>query len=118
MAKFNYLKSQSTAARLIAKFGQVGVIRRIESAGDPWNPTQTEVDHTCTFVVLDYSFYELANSLVEVSDRKIYLAPKDLVIEPTVADNIIIGGNAFSILRVTPLNPAGIIVFYELQARG
>ena len=121
MTGFNYAAGRATADRLIARFGQAGAIRRKEDKPDnpePWKPEQTEVDYPCKLVVLEYSAYELQGTLIEANDRKVYVAAGGLAVEPAVADKVIIGGSEFTIIRVSPLNPAGVVVYYELQVRG
>lgn len=113
---YNYASSQATADRLIAHFGQAGVIRRTTSTGDAWNPTQTSTDYDCTLVVLDYSTTEKNGTLIQAKDRKVLIATDGLTIEPTDADKLVIGSAVYSIVSVKPLSPAETVILYEVQA--
>lgn len=117
MAKFNYARSVATANRLIDKFGQTGAIRRTETSGDPWNPGTSDTDYPCILVALDYDQKDIDGTLIKSTDKKVYVATKGLTIQPTTTDKAIIGGVVSSILQAKPLNPAGIVVYWELQAR-
>lgn len=114
---FNYASSQATAERLIESFGQSASIRRVALSGDSWAPTQTNTDHACTVVVLDYSHAERAGTSVQSKDRKVLVSTDGLSIEPTPADKFILGAVVYEIVTVKPLNPGGTVVLYELQAR-
>lgn len=117
MAKFNYTRSVATANRLIDKFGQIGAIRRTETSGDPWNPGTSDTDYPCTLVELDYDQKDVDGTVIKLTDKKVYVAAKGLTIQPTTTDNVIIGGVVSSIVQAKPLNPAGTVVYWELQAR-
>lgn len=119
MAGFDYARSRATADRLITRFGQQGAIRRAGApSGDPWNPTPgTSTDHACILVVLDYAASEIDGTLIRATDRKVYVAAGGLAIEPMESDRVVIGGAALEIVRVTTLAPAGVAVYFELQAR-
>ncbi|MBA8846260.1 hypothetical protein FHW02_004350 [Ochrobactrum sp. RH1CCR137] len=117
MAKFNYARSVATANRLIDEFGQTGAIRRTETSGDPWNPGTSDMDYPCTLVALDYDQKDVDGTLIKSTDKKVYVATKGLTIQPTTTDKVIIGGIVSTIVQAKPLNPAGMIVYFELQAR-
>ncbi|NKC29145.1 hypothetical protein [Brucella ciceri] len=117
MARFNYARSVQTANRLIDKFGQIGAIRRTETSGDPWDPGTSDTDYPCTLVALDYNQKDVDGTLIKSTDKKVYVATKGLTIQPTTTDKVIIGGIVSTIVQAKPLNPAGMIVYFELQAR-
>ncbi|PRD42118.1 hypothetical protein C5748_18385 [Phyllobacterium phragmitis] len=119
MSKFNYPKSQATADRLLKKFGQNGqIVRDVQAGGDPWNPTDpTTETYPCTLAVLVYDDKDIDGTLIKATDKKIYMSSKGLAIEPTTTDKIVIGGASHTIVKVKPLNPAGLVVFYEAQVR-
>lgn len=117
MAKFNYARAVATANRLIDKFGQTGAIRRTETSGDPWNPGTSDTDYTCTLVALDYDQKDVDGTLIKSTDKKVYAATKGMTIQPTTTDKVIIGGVVSTIIEAKPLNPAGTVVYFELQAR-
>ncbi|GAA5540447.1 hypothetical protein [Brucella sp. NBRC 113783] len=117
MAKFNYARSVQTANKLIDKFGQTGAIRRTETSGDPWNPGTSDTDYPCTLVALEYDQKDIDGTLIKSTDNKVYVATKGLTIQPTTTDKVIIGGVVSTIVEAKPLNPAGTVVYFELQAR-
>lgn len=117
MTAFNYTRLQDTAKRLIARFGQTGALRRMESDNDPFNPSQTPVDHVCTFAVLDYAKKDVDGTLIRQTDQMVYLSVAGLSITPETTDQLIVGGAVMTVVNVKPLSPAGTVLFYELQVR-
>ena len=117
MAGFDYTRSRRTAVRLIKKFGQRGAIRRATLSGPAYDPVETDLDHPCTLVDLDIDERSIDGTLVLHGDRTVYLSTEGPAIEPLRTDKVVIGGNPHTILVVRPLQPGGLIVFWELQAR-
>ncbi|KAB2692563.1 hypothetical protein [Brucella intermedia] len=115
--KFNYARSVKTADRLISKFGQTGAIRRTETSGDPWDPSTSDTDYPCTLVALNYDQKDVDGTLIKSTDKKVYVAVAGLPIQPTTTDKVIIGGVVSTIVEAKPLNPAGTVVYWMLQAR-
>jgi hypothetical protein len=115
---FNYARSQATADRLIKRFGQTGTLRRPTSTGPGYNPTAGEPeDHSCTFVVEDYTNREIDGARILATDKKVLLSKVGLAIEPATSDKLVVAGAEHHIIRIAPLSPAGTVVFYELQVR-
>ncbi|MBZ9600749.1 hypothetical protein [Phyllobacterium chamaecytisi] len=118
-AKFNYARSQQTALRLITKFGQAGsVVRDVPGGGpvyDPGEPVPTS--YACTLAVMKFDNRDIDGTLIKASDKKVYIAAKGFAIIPVTTDRLLIGGLSHTIVRVMPLNPAGINVYFEVQAR-
>lgn len=117
MAGFNYTRSRGTAVKLIAKFGQAGAIRRTTVSGPVYNPVTTDEDFPCKLVDLDVEESSIDGTLVLRGDRTVYLSTEGLTIEPLRTDRVLIGGEAHTIIDVKPLQPAGLVVFWELVAR-
>lgn len=117
MASFDYTRTRATAERLISRFGQTGALRRTTSSTDPFNPTQTTTDYTCTCVVLDYSKRDIDGTLIKQTDQMVYLSTSGLTITPETTDRLVVGGAVLTVVNVNPLSPAGTVVFYELQVR-
>lgn len=126
---FDYARTRATAERLIARFGQVGALRRTVDDNDPFNPSQTTTDHRCTFAVLDYAKKDIDGTLIRQTDQLVYLSTAGLAIAPETQDRLVvggawqsspvayIGGAVMTIVNVKPLSPAGTVVFWELQVR-
>ncbi|BAQ18315.1 hypothetical protein [Methyloceanibacter caenitepidi] len=123
MATFDYAKSEATAQRLIAKFGQAGAIRRVTGSNDPgtpWDPsddTETTTDYDCTLVVLEYGKMEVDGTLILATDRKVLVSTAGMTVEPLVSDKLVIGSDVYEIVTVKPLNPGGTVLLWEVQAR-
>jgi hypothetical protein len=117
--KFNYARAQATALRLLEKFGQTGsIIRDVPGSGPDWDPgPPVPTTSPCTLVVLKFDNKDIDGTLIKASDKKVYIAAKGLSIAPTTTDKVMIGGVSHTIVRVMPLNPAGINVYFEIQAR-
>ncbi|MBB3234436.1 hypothetical protein [Phyllobacterium endophyticum] len=116
---FNYARAQTTALRLLEKFGQFGEIwRDVPGSGPVWDPGETTIQKTpCTLAVLRFDNRDIDGSLIKASDKKVYIAAKGLAIVPVTTDKLMIGGLSHSLVRVWPLNPAGTNVYFEVQAR-
>lgn len=119
MLKFDYAKSQITALRLLDKFGMAGqIVRGTPGSGPVWDPGEPVVtSYPCTMAVLKFDNKDIDGTLIKATDKKVYVAAKGLSIVPTTTDRISIGGVQHTIVRVMPLNPAGVNIYYEFQAR-
>lgn len=112
-----YPKLQQTAARLIAKFGQAGAIRRTTTSGPAYDPETVTTDHPCQLAVMQYTDDKIDGTLIMRGDKLVYLSTAGLSVEPSTADKVLIGGEEHAIVNVKPLSPAGLVVFWEVQAR-
>lgn len=115
MAAFDYARPKATAERLIKRFGKSGAIRRMESSGDPWNPTLAPVDHDCTLVVTDYTLRERESTLIGAKDRKVLISTEGLTITPTNSDKLRLGGVDYEIVRIDPLEPGDTVIMWQAQ---
>ncbi|WP_432475242.1 hypothetical protein ACRRRS_14715 [Brucella anthropi] len=87
------------------------------SENQQWNPGTSDTDYPCTLVALDYDQKDVDGTLIKSTDKKVYVATKGLTIQPTTIDKVIIGGVQSTIVEAKPLNPAGTVVYWEVQAR-
>lgn len=126
MSTFDYARSKKSADRLVAKFGQVVSLRRIERVGGvPWDPTSgtlTAVYYTTKAAIVEFEQNEIDGTAILATDRKAIMAVGDLTITPTTTDTFVIGDGSdeaegSTIVRVMPVNPGGTVVVYELQIR-
>ncbi len=117
MEAFDHDKARATAERLIAKFGQKGILRRITSTGPDYDPVQSSEDFPCSLVDLDRSQAHIAETLIQRGDRMVYLSTEGLPITPTLADKLLIGSAEHAIVDLQPLSPGGTVVFWQLQVR-
>jgi hypothetical protein len=117
MSAFDYVRAAATAHRLIAKFGRAITVRRTANSGTAWAPTLTATDYTATAAVLEYTARDIDGTLVKVGDRRVVISTTGLAIEPTTQDRLVIGGEEMGIVRVMKMSPAGVNVYFEVQAR-
>jgi hypothetical protein len=116
LGAFNYNRSRATAERLIKKFGMAGAVRRQTNTGPAYDPAVITTDYPCRLVVLDYDDAKIDGTLIRRSDKLIYLSTEGLAVMPTGADAIVAEA-AYQIIDIKPLSPAGVVVFWEIQAR-
>lgn len=118
MTSFDYSRSQQTANRLIDRFGSTATLKRPNTSGTAYNPTEgTPTSYTVTVVVQDYRNAEIDGTRVLAGDKKVMMAKGSLAIEPATSDKLVIGGAEHAIVEVRPLNPGGTVILWELQAR-
>ncbi|MCR6502589.1 hypothetical protein MUO32_26535 [Shinella sp. CPCC 101442] len=117
MANPLYTRLQATAQRLIAKFGQQGTVTRLVQSGPSYDPVQTPTDYPCMLVVMDYEDRAIDGTLILRTDKLLYVSTQGLSIAPDRADTISVGEQTFAIKNVKQINPAGLVVYYEVQGR-
>lgn len=123
MAGFDYVKSRATADRLIKRFGQTGtLIRMIPGSGPKSNPgPSTSVSFPMTIVVLSYDRREINNTNILSTDKHIFASTLGNTfgeIEPSTDTIAASDGNIYTIVPpVSQLNPGGVNVLWDLQAR-
>lgn len=117
----DYTLPRSTADRLLTKFGQSVSIRRITTSGPAWEPTQTAVDYATTAAIVDYTARQIDGENILITDRRALVAAGPLITQGVTSvappDTLVVGGVAVPIVRVTPINPAGVTVLYDCQLR-
>lgn len=59
----------------------------------------------------------LAGGLFEVGDLRLFMAA-DMAITPKPQDRVVVDGETYRVVRVTPHGADGIADYYELQVRG
>lgn len=105
----------STDAGFTAVLTQTSV-----AGGDAWDPgsgTETTVNTDVTIVVSEYALSEIDGTTIQAGDRKV-LMTATAGVEPRPSDVLTISGKAYTVINAMPLAPAGIVVMYEVQARG
>jgi hypothetical protein len=114
---FNYTQSQATADKLIKNFGRAISLKRIAKTGSAYDPTQAESLTDLQAAVVDYSRFNMNETLIERGDKLVYVSAKANDAEPLKEDILVIDGEDFAIININALKPAGIVVYYEIQAR-
>jgi hypothetical protein len=117
MTLFNYARAQSTALRLLDKFGAAAqIVRDLPGSGRVYDPGDAvSTPFPCIMAVLKFDNKDIDGTLIKVTGKKVYIAAKGLSIVPATTDKLMISGVAHTLVCVMPLNPAGITVYYEVQ---
>ena len=107
-----------TADDLLSEFGQPVTIRHTESAYDPATGTTTETitDTGTVGAKLPYGDRQIDGTLILSNDEQLYVSPVG-VSSIVPGDRVIIGSDAYSVVRVKTTAPAGVDVIHELQIR-
>jgi hypothetical protein len=119
-----YIKLQSTALRLITDKGKTFVLR--VTSGGTFNPAtnaitgQTVTDHNIKAVSVNKTKDDRQLQYAGIDPVKNYIkvllvAAKDLAVIPTTSDIIFDGSKQYKIISVNPLQPADIILVYEIK---
>lgn len=119
MTKFNYARAQTTALRLLDKFGAAGEIHRdVPGSGPIYDPGEPTVQKSpCTAAILAIELKDVDGTLVKSTDQTAYVAAKGLAIEPTTTDRLMFNGKSYTIVKVGPIQPAATIVYHKLFVR-
>jgi hypothetical protein len=117
----DYKELGDTAYELLEELGQ-DVILNYKNTGT-YNPsTNTQVSIppsslTIKGAVLNYKAYQIDGQIIKKNDLRLILESKHIAIEPSLRDTISISSESFSIMNIVKLNPAGVIVYYDIQLR-
>jgi len=117
----DYQDIAEEASCAIADAGTTLTIKRsVSGVTDPITGITTggTVDlHTVTGVKLRFKNTDIDGTLVKSGDLRILLSVEGLTVIPESTDTIMISGIDWKIIDVKPLEPAEIVVLYELQVR-
>ena len=110
---------RKVASKLMAKFGGVATIRRIQTG--IYNATsgtisETSVDTTVRGVLQDVNLREV-NDLIQAGDKRLLVAAADLTSAPTTADRVIISGRTLQVVQVQTIEQDNTAITYELILR-
>jgi hypothetical protein len=113
---FNYAALQSSAGTLLQNFGrQLTFTRTTKGSYDP--NTGTTSDSSATYqkyaCVFEYTDAELADSRIEVGDRRVLAEGHEYKINDTVS----IDSETYRIIAVANIQPSSTIVACNLQVR-
>ncbi len=113
---------KETASRLMAKHGQAATLLRPGEGTDdgyggitPGPDTEFPVTILTATYAVEVQF--IAGGLLGVGDQRVFLSVDGLGLTPATTDRLRIGGEVFRTIRVSPLAPAGEVIFWELQVR-
>lgn len=109
-----YARLQTTADRLIKKFGQQGTVTRVVQSGPAYDPVLTPTDYPCMLAVMNIDLSKVDGTLIQADDKMAYISVAGLPENLTTADELTIAGQKHAMKIVRPLSPAGLTVFYEV----
>lgn len=108
---FDYAHMADVAVRLITQFGQVGKLRTFTSNG-------AHTDAPATMAVLDYHKLDIDGTRVFVGDRRIYVSPDGVTAIKPGQVLLDAANRPYNVIDVREVSPAGIVVYFDVQARG
>lgn len=110
MSTHDYSRNVATANKLIAKYGRSLTVER-RANGVLVKATESDA------VILDYTNDQIDGTRILRTDRQVFISVERLAFEPLPNDRLVVDGKSLIIVTIKPLNPAGVVVFYELQVR-
>ena len=122
----NYAALRSSSTRLIRDMGKAATLR-VPGAGahDPVTGTLTPgapTDYAVHVVEQRYEQSEIDGTLIQAKDRRFIVAAIAdsgvVLVAPTSAHKLVIGGVEFAIVAVLPEQPGDIALNYTVQCRG
>jgi hypothetical protein len=110
---------RKVASKLMSKFGGTATIRRVTPGA--YNTTTGTVSETTTDtavrgVLEDVSLREV-NDLIQATDKRLLIAAADISSTPTTADEVLIGGITYQVIRVITIEQDNTPITYELILR-
>ena len=110
---------RADVATALAGAGFPAIVRRTAQAPDsdrPWDVTGgSPVDFTVNVILDDYNRTEVDGTTVQRSDKKVLVDAATVV--PSTADLLVVNGQVMQIVSVKTINPGGVALMYEVQAR-
>jgi len=117
---FDYLASREDANQLIEEFGQLATLERPTWTGPKHDPEPGEPERFQRWLVVDpdgFKVNEVDGARILATDKKILLAVGDTELPLSTDFQLIIGGEPHAIVDFWPVAPAGVTVFWTVQAR-
>lgn len=110
---------RKVASKLMSKFGGTATIRRVTPGA--YNTTTGTVSETTTDtavrgVLEDVNLREV-NDLIQATDKRLLIAAADISSAPTTADEVLIGGVTYQVIRVITIEQDNTPITYELILR-
>jgi len=108
------------AKSLITRFGQTVTLQTFASVAgaNPWDaPTITKTEQSIEAVFLDYEQKYIDGTLIQAGDQRVFMPASGLNTYPQRESIISRGGDLWKVVNVSPLNPNGQNIMFELQVR-
>jgi len=108
-----------TVERLIAVFGKAGKVSvNVPATGAPYeSQIDGEALHDVTLVQTQFRKTDNRGTLVEMGDVLYLVSTQGVIIDPALANRIIVDGVTYQIVRVDPLKPGPVVMLWFLHAR-
>lgn len=119
MDKFDYVKAQATAKRLIGKFGEAGAFSRVIAGGTDnvtgvTTPETTNTINGTVTPVLKYKSNEINGESVQRGDGYVFFDGDEIAVN----DTITINGELFRAVFIDKIESvAGVLVYQKVQLR-
>lgn len=110
---------RKVASKLMAKFGGVATIRRVQTGvynAVSGTVTENTTDTPVRGVLEDVNQREVSG-LVQSGDKRLTIAAADLLTPPTIADKVLIGGIVHQVISVGTVEQDNTAITYELILR-
>lgn len=117
-----YTDKRDLADRLIGDKGQAVSLRRTSQTGPAWDPTNATADYATTAAKVEFTLKQMQGGNVLDTDERWLVAAGPLtalgIASVAVPDAIVTAdGVVHPVLIAKPLNPAGVVVFYDCHVR-
>lgn len=111
-----------TAIRLIRRYGQAAEILRqgppVSDGGGGSTPGPVAPYPARVFVAsYDVSDVQSGSGIIEADDRKVLVSIEGLTTTPEPGDVLRIDGAEPRVIRVSPVAPDGVVLFWSVQTR-
>lgn len=116
-----YANAQALAGRLLTQFGEVAVIRRVETAddrpSDPIASTETTTDYACKLAVFPIDQRDIDGTVIKAGDFRVIVAAEGLAITPETTDELVCSAGTLAIVDAGRFAPAGTVTHYRMVCR-
>lgn len=122
MASALYGELAQAAVDLLNELGQTVLVTRV-AVGGGYNPDTGATSDggesvwSASGVEFGYQQREVDGTLIKQGDRRVLIAPS-LGTTPQPGDTVTLGASRLEVISSNPLQPAGVVVLHEVQARG
>ncbi len=114
-----YTDMQATTAELLAEFGAPVVLNHADNGDydvDSGAPVTKTTTSTGTAVRIEYELKDIDGTQIRHGDVRLLIAAQNFPL-PDTGDDVVFDGIIYSVVSTKPLSPAGIVMFYDTQAR-
>jgi hypothetical protein len=110
---------RKVASKLMAKFGGVATIRRVQTGvynAVSGTVTENTTDTPVRGVLEDVNQREVSG-LVQSGDKRLTIAAADLLTPPTIADKVLVSGIVHQVISLKTVEQDNTAITYELILR-